>query len=530
MVNSTKNQPASPVSNSEADTRSPQPAHSEPGTPLPPQSSGVGMPDVPQAPSAPGGSESTVYQKPSGVEQTVASQAAEPSIPSNSVRPSQTWPPPKKGLPKNLLLIAGLVLLLGIFALVASKLISRGPGLVGKKGEIVWWGLQLDEAAVASLIKDYQEDNPDVKITYIKQSSQDYRERLTNALAKGEGPDIFRIHNSWVPMFSGELDTLPGGVMSQTEFSQIFYPIIVSDLTLKEGIVGIPLGYDAITLYINEDIFASAAKTPPKTWDELRNLAKELTQKDEDNVIIQSGVALGMTENVDHWQEILGLMMFQNGVNLAKPSGRLAEDALKFYSVFSKVDRVWDSTLPASTLAFANGKVAMYFGPSFRANEINKVNPNLRFKTVSLAQIRKDDPGQPDVSYATYWVEGVWARSTNKDVAWDFLKFLSQRESLEKLYEGVSDTRLVGEPYPRLDMAFLLREHPIVGSVIGLAPEAKSWYLADETFDGPTGINSQINALFAEAVKLGTRPREALEKIVVPGVAQILAQYGIRVR
>lgn len=440
-------------------------------------------------------------------------------------------PPPKKGVPKALLLAAGL-LVVGVLAFIASRFITKSPTLFGKKGEIVWWGIQLDEASLAPLIEEYREGNPDVKITYIKQTSKDYRERLTNSLARGEGPDIFHFHNSWVPMFSEELDTLPSSVMSAEEFSQTFYPVIISDLTTKEGLVGIPLGFDAITLYVNQDILASAAKTPPETWDELRNLAKELTQKDEQDVIIQSGVALGITENVDHWPEILGLMMYQNGVNLAKPTGQLAEDAVKFYSVFSKVDRVWNATLPTSTLAFANGKVAMYFGPTWRAFEISQINPELKFKTVALPQIRKDDPGQPDVAYATYWVEGVWARSTNKEVAWDFLKFMSKRESQEKLYESVSKTKLVGEPYPRVDMGFLLREHQILGSVISLAPNARSWYLASDTFDGPTGINSQISAIFEVAIEelnSKIRPQKALEP-VAEGVAEVLAQYGIRVR
>src|SRR3972149_6732079 len=112
------------------------------------------------------------------------------------------------------------------------------------------------------------------------QSHQDYRERLTNSLAKGEGPDIFRFHNSWVPMFRKELDYLPPSVMSPSEYSQTFYPVVTSGLTSGTGMVGIPLEYDGLVLYINQDIFDQNAKSPPTTWDDLRQTAISLTKKD----------------------------------------------------------------------------------------------------------------------------------------------------------------------------------------------------------------------------------------------------------
>ena len=439
---------------------------------------------------------------------------------------------PGRRVPKSIFLIIGFVLVFSMLAFLLIKLRPTIEGLLGQKGEIVWWGVTRDEGVMNSLIEAYQEENPGVEIKYIKQSSKDYRERLTNTLARGEGPDIFQYHNSWVPMFKSELDTLPESIMSQQEFASTFYPIITSDLTVDGEIVGMPLGFDALTLYVNEDLFAAAVRIPPSTWDEFRQTALALTTKTERGVIIQSGAARGKTENIDHWPEILALMMVQNRVNPANPSGQLAEDALEFYSVFAREDEICDETLPPSTVAFANGKVAMYFGPTWRANEINRLNSNLRFKTVPLPQLRKDDPGAPDVSYSTYWVEGVWRRSANGEVAWDFLKFLSEREQLEKLFERTSQIQLIGEPYPRVDMSDLLNEHPVIGSVIALAANARSWYLASETFDGPTGINSQLEAIFKEAVDVAnsrSSPKRALEP--VPGeVAKVLSQYGIRVR
>jgi ABC-type glycerol-3-phosphate transport system substrate-binding protein len=330
-------------------------------------------------------------------------------------------------------------------------------------------------------------------------------------------------------MFTKNLDNVPSSVMGAAEYAETYYPVIASDMTQGTGLVGIPLGYDSLTLFINIDLFEKAGIDPPETWVELREAAKELTIV-EDKIIKQAGVALGLTQNVDHWPEIIALMMIQNGVDLSNPGGKLAEDAIVFYTLFTKKDKVWDISQPPSTIAFASGRLAMYFGPTWRAFEFIRESPELRFRTVLLPQLPKDRPNDPNVAYANYWVEGVWSKSKNKEVAWDFVKYLSSKESLIKFFESASRVRSFGEPYPRVDMADLLIDHPTIGSVIQLAPEAKSWYLVSRTFDGETGINSQINKYFEDAINAvneNSNPENEV-KTLVSGVQQILAQYGIR--
>lgn len=445
---------------------------------------------------------------------------------SNVVTPTK----PKRSF-KKLFTVLGIVLLLLVIVGVVVRFVLPNIGKVTKEeSAITWWGLWEDEAIVQPLIAEYEQANSGVKIDYVRQSKEDYRERLTNALAKGQGPDIFRFHNTWVSMFENELDMMPSSVMSGSEYTQSFYPVALNDLgSTSGGFAGIPLEYDGIALFINEDIFANAAKSAPTTWDDLRETAKELTIIDDQGVITQSGAALGRTENVDHWPEILALMMVQNGANLANPTNKNAFDALSFFTVFSNTDGVWDETLPPSTTAFASGKVAMYFGPSWRAFDIKQTNPGLKFRMVGVPQLPKDSPSEPDIAYATYWAEGVWARSGNKAEAWKFLKFMSTKESLEKLYTNAAQTRLFGEPYPRVDMRELLLKDPYLGGLISQAADARSWYLVDRTFDGPTGINSQINSYYEDAVNAvnnGEDPEDVL-LIVAKGVTQVLAQYGI---
>ncbi len=443
-------------------------------------------------------------------------------------------PPVKKSffLPSQIPKVAifagiGVLLLVVIFIIFKALTSSKSTTATGT---ITWWGLWEDQTVMQPLISEYETLHPGTKINYIKQSPQDYRERLTNSLAKKTGPDIFFFHNSWVPMFKANLDSLPASVMSPADFSKTFYPVMSSDLTSGSSIVGIPLGYEALTLYINQDIFDKAGKAAPTNWDDFRLVAKQLTVKDDQGTITQAGAAMGRTENVDHWPEILALLMLQNGVNLSNPIGAPAEGALTYFTLFSTVDGVWDATLPSSTQAFSAGKLAMYIGPTWRAFEIQQQNPNIKFKTVPIPQLPKDNPNQADITYATYWAQGVWSGSERKAVAWDFLKFLSSKDSLTKLYQNESKIRSFGEPYPRSDMANLLSTHPIAGSVVSQASGAVSWYLNSRTFDGPTGINSQMINYFEDAVNAvasGKTPADKALTTAAQGVQQILAQYKL---
>jgi multiple sugar transport system substrate-binding protein len=446
------------------------------------------------------------------------------AVPAASIAPAFTK---KSRLPKILLFAA--LALLGISALgfLALKVLGgTGTGsAVGNKGELTWWGVTLDEDVVKPIIADYQSQHPDVKITYIKQSQQDYRERLTNSLASGKGPDIFEMHNTWPSMFKNDLSAMPSSVMSTDDFKRSFYPVIASDLTAQKGIVGMPLEYDAITLYVNEDIFSTALKTPPKTWIDMQSLADPktgLTQRDDTGRILQSAVALGTTDNVEYWPEVFGLMMYQNKAQFNDLSTQTSKDVMTFYKYFGQPTGNWDSTLPKSAESFAKQKVAMILAPGRAAYDIVQQSPSLRFKTYPLPQLPKENPTEPDFSYATYWAQGVWERSASKEAAWDFLKFASSEQNLQKINVNLKAKSKIERVYPRPNMNPSLANHPILGSIVTLAPVAKSWYLADKTNDGQTGINTQLKNVYARG--FSEEP-----KTVSGEITKILTQYGVTV-
>jgi ABC-type glycerol-3-phosphate transport system substrate-binding protein len=154
----------------------------------------------------------------------------------------------------------------------------------------------------------------------------------------------------------------------------------------------------------------------------------------------------------------------------------------------------------------------------------------LKFRTVKLPQLPKNNPTDPNYSYATYWFQGVSDKSKVKEGSWTFLKFLSREDSLRKLNENIKRAESIGRIYPRPAMNLDLVQDQIFGSVVSLAYDAKSWYLAGSTYDGEDGINSQIGTLFEKVVNdWPGGGQNGLEKLAKE-LSQILGKYEIKTR
>jgi len=169
--------------------------------------------------------------------------------------------------------------------------------------------------------------------------------------------------------------------------------------------------------------------------------------------------------------------------------------------------------------------LAMYFGPSWRIIDIREINPDLNFGVALVPQLPQSLIEGKPIAWASYWAEGVSTRSVYKQEAWEFVKYLAERETLERIYQAGSQTHYIGALYPRLDMASLLEDDPLLAPFIQQAPYAQSWYLCSRTFDN--GINDAIRKYFEDAVNRVQRGENSqLITTVNEGVSSVLSKYG----
>ncbi len=447
--------------------------------------------------------------------------AVTPQIPQS---PPTGTPPNPNPWPKRI--IAFIIIIILIISAVAGGRFIFGMLEGSKQVTITYWGLWENDAILRPLISSFEGAHPKIKVQYIKQSQKQYRERLQAAIERGEGPDVFRFHNTWVPMLAKELEPIPETVMTTGEFQSTFFPVAANDLIGGTTIYGIPLEIDGLGLYYNEDLFARAGiTTPPTTWAEVLAMIPKIA-KPEGETFAVSAIALGTTNNVEHYSDILATMFMQNGANLTTPTGTEAEETLLFYRKFSNPNDplyTWNETMDNSIYAFASGKVAMILAPSWRAFDIADTNPSLRFKIAPIPQL----PGNT-VNWASYWVEGVSSKSKYPAQAMEFMKFLTSKEGATILYsEEVKARKLFGEPYARMELASSLTSDPYVGAYVIQGKDARSFPLASRTFDN--GLNDKLIKYVEDALnalKTGSSPTAELETMK-QGFQQIFTTYGL---
>jgi ABC-type glycerol-3-phosphate transport system substrate-binding protein len=451
----------------------------------------------------------------------------QPDIPSNrNISPPEELPssPPPSKIFNAFKIFLGIAIVLGIgfflYSVIGPKLFPSAVGQV----TLTYWGLFEDASVVTPVISDFEKKHPNIKVEYVKQNLEQYKDKLVARSNNGTGPDLFRFHNSWVPQLSSLLLPIPGSVISIDDFSKNYYPVAKADLVRNGVIYGVPLQIDTLNLFINKDLFQAAGLKAPGTWTDFINDARQLTIKDENNKIKTAGAAMGTSDNITHAPNIVSMLFVQNSVKLNDMTSNIpaAGDALNFYTSFAKPPQnVWDNTLDESIKAFASGTLAMYFGYSWDFFTIKTLNPGLSFDIYPVPSL----PGQ-NISIASYWVEGISSKSKHQNEAALFLQYLALKDTAQKLFAQESKIRNFGEPYARIDLAESLTNsvaYPFVAS----APSAVSSFFVDGTLDN--GINSQMNSHLnaaVDAVLNGSNPQAEAETLS-KGVSKVLKQYGL---
>jgi multiple sugar transport system substrate-binding protein len=357
---------------------------------------------------------------------------------------------------KKYYIIGGILAVLLIAAGVLFFSSGKSPA-VNNNGpiELTWWKTFETSENIQDLISDYQALHKNVTINYVKKDVTDYEQELLNAAASGNSPDIFSIHNDWLPKQKDKISPMPSNLMSLRAYHDAFAEVASTDFIAENKIFAIPLALDTLALYYNKDLLGSVGiSQPPATWPELVADIQKLTKTGSSGGFSRSGVALGTSTNINRSVDILSLLMLQNGTqfysadqnqatfdksqdNPGSSSGSFnpGATALAFYTQFadpSKVTYTWNAKSDFNLDAFAQGKVAMMVSFNYLQPMIKSRAPNLNWGVSPIPQVSDD---ATKVNFANYWGETVAKSSANAAVAWDFLNFITQRAELTKYYE-----------------------------------------------------------------------------------------------
>lgn len=355
-----------------------------------------------------------------------------------------------------------------------------GGGTAAKPAQLLVWKVFEDTTHFQPLLRAYQKAHPNVRVTFVEKSADNYQADLINALASGQGPDIFSINNAWLPQYVDKIAPTTEAQWTFNDYKNTFVDAVVNDFTRDRKIYGAATYVDSLALYYNKDLMGTAGiATPPRTWDELARDVQNLTRQNQTGYFSRSGIAAGLSSQapagqVNRAEDILYLFMLQKGGQgwssdgtrplfgspATSPSGAQvypAKEALEFYTSFANPTSpsyAWNTRSDYSIDAFSNGRAAFMINYSYARDLITKKASNLNFDIAPVPQPSLDGP---EVNFANYWGEVVSKQSKYQKEAWDFLKTITSKDALDKYYAGHK------LPSSRKDLIELQTSDPDIG-------------------------------------------------------------------
>ena len=396
-----------------------------------------------------------------------------------------------------------LIIIIFLFIILVGGFILWKIPKTPKEITLNFWGVFDDSSTYGALISKFEQQYPWIKINYKKFTYDEYEKTLLKAWASGQGPDIFLIHNTWLPKYQSQIYPYPQTAktpLNTSVYQRVFMPVASQDFIRNGQIYAIPFYVDSLALYYNEGVLQDLYHknpddawilNPPKTWTDFIKTVKYVTQKDAWGNLGRAGAALGTANNVNRASDILALIMLQSGTQMVSDDLKSVafnkttvlngaaynpgERSLEFYTDFANPRKkvyTWNVQRNYSIDEFSEGKVVMTFGYSYLMNIIKKKNPNLDFKVASMPQIKE---AKTPVNYANYWATTVSRFSHHPKEAWNFLEFASRPENVW-LYLAASH-----RPTARMDMiSYQEKQMPDLAIFAHQGVTAQSWYQIDD--------------------------------------------------
>lgn len=443
---------------------------------------------------------------------------------------------------------------IALFTLTLTGLgCSRGSEQATEPVELSIWGVFDDEDNYGEVMESYRALHPNVSLSFREFRYEEYKEALIRAFAEGDGPDIFLLHNDWVKEYQSLIVPLPDALtisyqevkgaikkdvvnvvrteptISMRAFNDRFIDIVEEDAILPyqpnedkdavNKVFALPLAMDTMALYWNKDLLnAAGIASAPTTWNAFQDAVMKLTKTDDLGRIVQSGAAMGTSDNVERSADLLALLMMQNGTQMADANGEATFDklpadqtgnlpgldAVRFYTDFAnptKAVYTWNADEPNSFDAFAKGTTAMFFGYAYHLPLIKTAAPKLNFAISAVPQI----DGGRQVNFGNYWMATVSKDSEHVNYAWDFVQFLTTDAEQNVKYLGAARK----PPALRSLIAGQLEDEEL-SAFASQVLTAKSWYRGKDVITAEAALRELIDNILGGSVD----PTQAIHRAV----------------
>lgn len=326
---------------------------------------------------------------------------------------------------KNILYIILTILFISIsFSFLSSSFSKRNGNII----KFSSWGSQSETKILNSVIKEFEKENPEIKIKFLH-FPQNYFQKIHILFASDLAPDVIFINNQNIQLYiqAGLLENL------ESEFpnaDKIFYKTALDCFKKNNQLYAIPRDISNLVIYYNKDIFKKLGiKIPEKinNLDELKTLTEKLTTKEN--------FGINFEEDSLFWSYYLAA----NGGGIISDDkksiiigSKQSIDALNLYSDFVNKYHIAPSKSQIGSMTtaqmFINGKLAMYLGGRWM---VPKFRETIKFDW-DVIEFPSNNENKLYID-ASGWA--VSKKSKNKEIAIQFIKYLSSKKNIDKFTE-----------------------------------------------------------------------------------------------
>lgn len=288
------------------------------------------------------------------------------------------------------------------------------------------WGSSPEEAdLLKQVLVDFEKKYPNIDVKHEVINDQ-YMDVLKTRLIGGEGPDVFYLDAFEAPgmIETGVVEPLDEYIDKDFDVNDFEKPLL--EAFQKDGkTYGFPKGYSTLALFYNKKMLAEAGVEVPKTWDELREASKKLTNGKE---------VYGFGQNPELARLYFiaeskgGKVVKEDKANFTDPK---VIEGLQPYVDQALVDKT--AAQPSEVGAgwtgemFGQGKAAMVIEGNWAIPYLQNTFKEIDFGTAEVPTI---DGKQGTMAFTVAYAMN--AASEKKEAGYKLISYLTGKEGMEK--------------------------------------------------------------------------------------------------
>ena len=207
---------------------------------------------------------------------------------------------------------------------------------------------------------------------------------------------------------------------------------VIDGITVNDQIWGYPTEVNTYLLLYNKRLLQEAGyAAPPQSWDEIRQIAADITQKDDTGAVTQVGFGVlpGWDSGIVH--PFSALLLSNGGSYLNEDFSATSfsdSEGLETVQLYADLIDNGGMDMSVSGWDFPNGKVGMVIMANWWRATLQASEAIDYDSEVGVAPVPVGPSGDESMTLSYNWLWSVDASSREQDAAWHFIRCLNSEQ------------------------------------------------------------------------------------------------------